>query len=61
MAAARTRFRSHPLILSFSQRTRLGEFTTHHDRIRERMRSGRRNAVVTVATCSLSPRGRGLR
>ena len=49
-----------PLILSFSLRTRLGEFAAQHDRIRKRMRWGRRDAVATAPTCSLSPCGRGL-
>ena len=43
------RHRHFPLILSFSRRTRLGEFANQSDRIRKRMRCGRRDAVASAS------------
>jgi len=50
-----------PLILSFSQQSRLGEIATCGARIRKRMRreKGRLNRVHRICNIVPSPRGRG--
>ena len=49
-----------PSPLSLSQQARLGELASLRCRIRERMRTGRGDAIATGTAYPLSPRGRGL-